>query len=431
MNGIDLLRAAAGNTIRGRLRTLLTALAIVVASFTLTLTGGVGTGIRAYIDDTLRSVGSTSSMEVTRPQGTVTDGPPPYTPGSGQVRGSFGREAQALTAADLETARALPGVLSVTATRPVSTDFVAAGPGESGAVPAARYASSLGVLQGDRALQLAAGTPPDQDAFAVALPKPYVATLGFGSTDEAIGRTVHFGYRDSTGAARTVDARVTAVLEQSLAPISMPVGTQRLIDHVYADQTAGLPADRMPATPSATLTFAPDASPEQIQAVKDGLAAAGLNGATTADRLGLFATVVDTVVAILTAFALIALWAASFGIINALFMAVQERTREIGLLKAHGMGSARVFGLFTAEAALIGLLGAGIGSALGIAVGSIANRVLTAGPLANLPGLSAFAVDPATQAAIVGLVLLVAFAAGTLPALRAARRDPISALRYE
>ena len=54
-------------------------------------------------------------MEVTRPQGTVTDGPPPYTPGSGQVRGSFGREAQALTAADLETARALPGVLSVTA----------------------------------------------------------------------------------------------------------------------------------------------------------------------------------------------------------------------------------------------------------------------------------------------------------------------------
>ena len=73
MNGIDLLRAAAGNTIRGRLRTLLTALAIVVASFTLTLTGGVGTGIRAYIDDTLRSVGSTSSMEVTRPQGTVTD----------------------------------------------------------------------------------------------------------------------------------------------------------------------------------------------------------------------------------------------------------------------------------------------------------------------------------------------------------------------
>lgn len=425
MRATDAVRSALANTVRSRLRTVLTVLAILVGSFTLTLTSGVGAGISRYIDDTLASVGSTTTMEVTRPQGNVTDGPPAYDPDSAQVRGSFGREAQALSEADLAAARALPGVVSVEPTLPVSTAYIQLDGTRQ------RFASSLGALQGDRALQLAAGRAPSATAAELAVPKPYARTMGLAADEDILGRTVTFGFRDGAGRMRTLDARVTGVLEQSLAPVSMPVASPALVRELYDAQVAGLAAAQLPGTPSATLTFGAGLDDAGIQAIKDGLTARGLSGATTADRLGMFQTVIDLVVAILSAFAVIALLAASFGIVNTLLMSVQERTREIGLLKAHGLRGRGVFALFSLEAVTLGLFGALLGSGLGIAVGSVADRVLTQGTLAGLPGLRAFSVDPGTQAAIVGLVIAVAFVAGTVPAARAARRDPITALRYE
>ena len=83
----------------------------------------------------------------------------------------------------------------------------------------------------------------------------------------------------------------------------------------------------------------------------------------------MFKTVIDGIVLVLNAFAIIALLAASFGIVNTLFMSVQERTREIGLMKAMGMGNGRVFSLFSIEAAFIGFLGSAIGVVIAMLAG--------------------------------------------------------------
>jgi len=141
--------------------------------------------------------------------------------------------------------------------------------------------------------------------------------------------------------------------------------------------------------------------------------------------------IIDAVTWVLNGFALIALLAASFGIINTLLMAVQERTREIGLMKALGMTGGRIFGLFTLEAVMIGLLGSLIGIGLGVAVGLTANALLTQGALSGVTGLVLYAVEPLSLLLIALLILAIAFLAGTLPAARAARKDPIEALRYE
>ena len=85
---------------------------------------------------------------------------------------------------------------------------------------------------------------------------------------------------------------------------------------------------------------------------------------------GMFKTVIDGIVLVLNAFAIIALLAASFGIVNTLLMSVQERTREIGLMKAMGMGSGKVFGLFSLEAAFIGFLGSAIGVGVAMLAGT-------------------------------------------------------------
>ena len=78
---------------------------------------------------------------------------------------------------------------------------------------------------------------------------------------------------------------------------------------------------------------------------------------------------------VLNGFAVIALIAAGIGIVNTLFMAVQERTREVGLMKAMGMSSGRVFSLFSLEAVVIGLIGSAIGRAGAIGVGQVVNSV--------------------------------------------------------
>jgi putative ABC transport system permease protein len=157
----------------------------------------------------------------------------------------------------------------------------------------------------------------------------------------------------------------------------------------------------------------------------------GYTGETVQDQLGAFKTVIRTITYVLDAFAVIALLAASFGIVNTLLMSVQERTKEIGLMKAMGMRSSRIFMLFSVEAILLGFWGSVIGVAAAILLGSFANRVASNGFLKDLPGFNLLAFPLKSVALIVLLILAISFIAGTLPARRAARQNPIDALRYE
>lgn len=177
--------------------------------------------------------------------------------------------------------------------------------------------------------------------------------------------------------------------------------------------------------------FDPDATETDIDALKDLLADAGFTGTTIADQLGMITTVIDGIVLVLNAFAVIALLAAAFGIVNTLYMSVQKRTREIGLMKAMGTASGRIFTLFSLEAAFLGFLGSAIGAGIAILAGTGISGILADGFLADLPGLTLIAFDPVSIATIIILVMIIAFLAGTLPAARAARKDPVDALRDE
>ena len=83
------------------------------------------------------------------------------------------------------------------------------------------------------------------------------------------------------------------------------------------------------------------------------------------------------------------------------------------------------------EAALIGLLGSALGVGIAIAAGSAISAALSSTVLADLAGLTLIAFDPASVAGTVVLVIAIAFLAGTLPAARAARADPVESIRYE
>ena len=135
----------------------------------------------------------------------------------------------------------------------------------------------------------------------------------------------------------------------------------------------------------------------------------------------------------------IALLVAGFGIANAMIMAIYERTREIGLMKAVGARNRDVMFVFLGEAGFIGTLGGVGGVALGWVGGLVINFIATAyisaaaaqsgGTTAELPTL----VYTPVWLMIFSILFstMIGVASGIYPALRATRLDPIAALRYE
>ena len=138
--------------------------------------------------------------------------------------------------------------------------------------------------------------------------------------------------------------------------------------------------------------------------------------------LEVFGTVLNAITFAVAAIGAISLVVGAVGILTILTIAVAERTGEIGLLRAVGATRRDILLLFLGEAALLAALGGATGLALGWGVAGLLKLVFTALPV-HTPWLYALLAE--VMAVTVGL------AAGVLPARRAARLDPLEALRGE
>jgi putative ABC transport system permease protein len=173
-------------------------------------------------------------------------------------------------------------------------------------------------------------------------------------------------------------------------------------------------------------------SPSQVQTIEDSIKQMGFRAFSLLDAsksLRIFFIVFDS---LLTIFGSLALAVATLGIVNTLVMAILERRREIGVLKALGASDSDVQQLFFVEAGVIGFFG-GI---LGVTAGWLLGRVLTFGMNAYLKRQNLNPIDLTFVPwwlVVGGLIfaVLVSLAAGLYPASRAAKLNPVDALRYE
>ena len=146
---------------------------------------------------------------------------------------------------------------------------------------------------------------------------------------------------------------------------------------------------------------------------------------------------------VLGSFGAIALAVALLGIINTMLMSVLERTREIGILKALGARNRDISRIFLFEAGLIGFLGSLIGIGAAWSIGKIIEIIaktffssqlqsFTQGaPTTTVSELEFFHIDPTLAIGTIIFAVLISMIAGFIPARRAAKLDPIKALRNE
>lgn len=420
----DIIKSANANLFRNKSRTILTIVAIFIGAFTISLTVGINIGVNDYVDKQLQGVGDMDTMIVMPKQefGAEMGGDKPkkYEPKEQKS------EQAKLSKNDFETLKEMKELSKIKPMENFQTDFIQGASDD-------KFVFNASISLGNK-VELEAGRQIDNDApkNEIVLATSYVKSLGYKNNKEAIGKEVTLGVTEmGTGKTQEVKAEIVGVRTKSIVQGGMSMVNNALSGKLVQINETGLPEQMQGQVFAATASLPKDITPAEITKIKTKLADNGFMGQTMDDQIGIIRNVVNGITGVLTMFGGIALLAASFGIINTLYMSVQERTREIGLMKAMGMSGGKIFSLFSFEALLIGFWGSVVGLGGAYGVGQLINQFATKNFLKGLDGLTLVEFNLSSALMIVVVIMLIAFLAGTFPAKRAAKLDPITALKYE
>lgn len=430
MGIFDLVRTANHNLFRNKVRTFLTVLAIFVGSFTIVLNAAINTGVNAFIDEQADSLGGedyimvvgADSMQMADSMMSGKKEPTEYNPHA---------QAIAMNPEQINKLKNIEGIDSdnIYIAKNIPIEYI------TSADTTKKYNIVVGAMPpGNFHIATAAGRLPDRDAkqYEIMLEPGYAKALGFGSDDAAINKKVTLTVTDPvTNKTADFEATVVGVQAGGVVAVNGTLINPALEEAMYAEVTKNYPAEQKEMAYAVQTRF--DNTKYTESEIKQILEDNGFYGITVSDMMGTIRTFFDVIMIVFTIFGGIALLAAAIGIVNTLFMSVEERTREIGLDKALGMSSGKIFSEFAIEAVALGFWGSVCGVAVAMLIGTVVNNAVHApgGFLEVFPTFDLFRFTLGNILPIILTVMIISFIAGTLPAWKASHKNPIEALRYE
>jgi putative ABC transport system permease protein len=395
----DLLRLSLGAVLGHRLRSLLSMIGIAIGIASVILLTSIGEGTRRYMVAQFTQFGT--NLIAIHPGKTQTSGLP----------GVFGGTTRKLSIGDALAVARVPGVEEVVPVAFGSARVEANGRSRSlfiyGVTPNVPKAWKFQVRQGSF------WPPGDPERSAqVAVLGPKVKRELFGEAN-ALGRFVRIagtrfrviGVMSPKGQFLGFDIDDAAYIPVASAMKMFNLSELVEIDLVYAH--AGV-AGRVERDIRRLLT--------------DRHGSEDFSVTTQAAMLQVFDNVMNVVTMAVGAIAGISLLVGAIGILTMMWIAVGERTSEIGLARAIGATRRQVHVLFLTEAAALSTVGGALGVIAGMGLAALLRLAVPGLPVSTPPLFVALAV---------GISLLTGLLSGLLPARRAAALDPIEALRTE
>lgn len=432
MKFLDMIRTSASNLWRNKGRTFLTVIAIFIGAFTITLTSAVNSGVNDYINRQLSIFGKENKgVQIVKKveMNGISGGLKEYKEGeTGGNQDQSIYSTPSLAKSDIEKLKKIEGLENVKPAENILGDYIE---GANGKKFVAGNITSINENT-DIKLDIKAGKDISTKNEAV-ISQDYIENLGFKNAENALGKTIKMQFSNQfNGEKKVYEFKVSGVMNKSLVQNQLTVISNEFKKEILAFQQKNMPEAQKEKYFAATATLKPEfRSEEKLQIVKNAGDKEKYTITTYADQIKNLTNVVNAITGGLTVFGSIALLAASFGIINTLYMSVRERTREIGLMKAMGLSNGKIFQLFSIEAILIGVIGSILGILLASLAGAALNNFATANFLKGLEGFELTKFTLQNNTAITIAIALVSFLAGALPARSASKKDPIEALRYE
>jgi putative ABC transport system permease protein len=446
MKSYDLLELATRNLRESKLRNGLTTLGIAVGVASLVAMLSLGVGLQQLANSRLAKSGIFDTVYVTSPREWNDDDQDKNKkePASNRIVDE---------AARAEIAK-LPNVLEVAPEIRVMTDI---------RYKEKSYPAFLGALppsakEGDAFENIQGKFFSSTTAREAILQKDFAKTLEPNPND-MIGKEVTLRYAErrvpeAGGSSEPDDQFSFSVVrkEQPLKVVGIidqePFGGMRMISRAriflptdmadslnmvqFSDVRTAASADSGKGGKTYSMLVVRVSSAGKVEQVQDAIKKTGLRTYSILDAsksLRRFFVIFDMFLGI---FGSLALAVSSLAIVNTLVMAVLERRREIGVMKALGAGDGDVKKLFFAEAGAMGV----VGGTLGVGLGWLIGRAINLGTTIylrrqNMPPENVWSVPVWLIAGAIGFAVAVSLIAALYPASRAAKLDPIQALRYE
>jgi len=277
--------------------------------------------------------------------------------------------------------------------------------------------------------ELVAGKREDLKGDTVIIPERYARQAGVQNPADFIGKKLTF-VKKGTPAFFGRPAKPDTKVELTIVGVTKSSDDSQFADSEYAylspETMSGLADKANGATKPENIMYSQIlvlTDESKTETVKKDLIAKGYDAETRQDNIGEALEAVSAIRTALLVFAGIAIFTAIFGVINTQLMAVMERTREIGIMKALGLSRSGILLMFSIEAGWIGLIGSLAGTLVALPLTLL---------MSSLGGESFSAPITIPNFLLVVIVLVaIAMLSGLLPARRAAKLDPVEALRTE
>lgn len=433
MRRIDIVRRAGKNLRFAKKRTILTSLAIAVGATTVAVAIAAAKGGNAYVESLANKIGDQRALTVIR----AVKARDPYAPNKiSTTREDFEKtqaeesiKSRIISKEDLNKISKVKGVRKASPAIPVSAETVRIENGE-------KYAVGVATKNDEQEMELSAGKLDKNnriDAGKIVAPKAYVEVLGGKKPEDIIGKKVILEFKDSKGQIFEKTFEIQAV-DAGKTETTFNYQGNFWIENSDGLAIATKQNEGDPQFYSLSVTTDGSRTVDEIK--KDILA---LNGgsyydvSTFADEKAIVQAGINAISAGLAGFGFLTLLAAVFGIINTQYISVLERTSQIGLMKSLGMRKSDVSKLFRYEAALIGLIGGIIGIVVAYGITFLNPVIKNALKLQNTTGVDTNLLQPNWLAWIllVLVLMIISILSGYLPARKAAKMNPIEALRTE